>query len=295
MCIRINTFCINCLALLMFSGCCPEKQISDSDSSGSEASATVKMSGRGEALAAAVRAQYYDASGTSAASGAGSGNATSVNDSVSISCAFTTDSGTVNTSSTGIQIVTGAAPSASSCTNRNACILCTTATSGNNCSIACTGTIPSNSATASDSFNVYVTYTSTLTTNMGYVGGMLRVSGSISSWSEFAFNGQTNSPTYNAASAVYSGCKDGGSSLSAYTGSGAVGDALSIATSGATSFIQDPAILSVGNGTCTLSHQFKASMPLTGAATPGATVSLTRGSISLTSKICNVQSSATCT
>lgn len=127
------------------------------------------------------------------------------------------------------------------------------------------------------------------------VGGMLRVSGSISSWSEFAFNGQANSPTHDTPAVTYAGCKSGGSTMSVYSGSGSLGDALTVATSGASSFIQDPAILSMGNGTCSMTHKFKASMPLTGAATPGATVSLTRGSISLTSKICNVQSSATCT
>jgi len=258
---------------------------------------TVILSGSGSALGKTVhttKLTISDASGTSSASGAGSGNATSVDDTSSVTCAFTTDSSTVNSSTTGIQIVTGASPSSSSCTNKNACILCTTAASGSSCSIACSGTVPSNTATGNDSFNVYATYTASLTTNMASTGGMIRVDGKLTNWSEFAFNGQAHSPTNTTVATSYAGCNGTSSSLEAYSGSGTLGDALSIASSTATAFTHDPAIIAVGNGTCTLSYQFKAAMPLTGANVPGTAVNLTRGSFSFGATICDVINSATC-
>ncbi len=202
-------------------------------------------------------------------------------DSVTSTCAFTTDSGTANTANTKVQIVTGASPSLNSCANKNACILCTTAASGSNCSIACTGTIPSNTATAADTFNIYVTHTATITSAVpNTLTGVVRTDGSITNWSEFAFNGQPSAPLYSSnmtqCTAPYMTFN--------------TNNTLGIAQTSASSFNLNGRLTGAGSGgtagTCTFSYSFRATMGFTGAATPGTAINLSRGSLNMTTKIC---------
>jgi len=203
-------------------------------------------------------------------------------DSSTLTCAFTTDASSVHSSTTGVQIVTGASPSSSSCTDKNACILCTTATSGANCSIACTGTIPSNTATANDSFNIYVTYTVALSTTLGAETGVVVITGAITNWAEFAFTNQASPPIH---SSNFTSCSS--PNFLSFNFS----DPLGKASTTATAFTQDGDVTSAGSGAnlgdCTFTYAFKANMPFTGANTPGTSINLSRGSVALTVKICD--------
>jgi hypothetical protein len=252
-----------------------------------EKTATVIFVGSGSALSAMTelkrdgKIRMADASSTSIGSSL-STSVTSLNDTAAISCAFTTDS----TTASGVQITT----SSGSCTNRFACIVCTPATSGANCSINCSGTVPSSAAEATDSFNVFFTVTSTLTTNMSGTpaAGMIRVDGKLSNWAEFNFSNQSNAPTFSTLATNYANCTGANSHMSVYSGTGSLSDAIAgTAQTTASSFAQDPSIISFGNGNCGLSFQFKANMSLAGANVPGAVINLSRGTITVATTICD--------
>lgn len=205
-------------------------------------------------------------------------------DSSTQTCAFTTDATSV---SAGIQLVTSANPSSNTCTNVGNCILCTTSATATTCNISCAGSVPSTAAVAADVFNIYVTYTAIVTSTGDGFPAALRISGSITDWPEFDYTTQANTPTYNTLSSAYAGC-DGNPDMNAYADP--LSDANSIAITSTTAFVQDPFITTGGTNdpkTCTLNYQFKAAMPLTGADVPGSVLTLTRGSISMTTKVCD--------
>lgn len=220
------------------------------------------------------------------------GTITSLYDESTVTCSFAAASASsTDSANTGIDIIYGSSPSTSSCVNAQKCILCTTSATATTCNISCAGTVPSSATVAADTFPVYLTYTTVITSSMsGAASGMIRIDGTITGWSEMDYTAQLNSPTYNSLASVYAACKTGAgaSIMSVYSGSGGLVDTNSIATTSTTGFIQDPAIIANGTppNSCTLSHQFRALMPLTGADSPGAIINYNRGSVILKSKIC---------
>jgi hypothetical protein len=197
----------------------------------------------------------------------------SIIDSSTSTCAFTTDSSSVNHT---VQI----ASSLAACTNRNDCVVCVPAATGANCSINCSGTVPSSAAVASDSFNIFITFTVALTSLLALPNvGAVRIDGSITNWSEFNFLNQASPPVF---SSDFTQCV--GPTFMAFDNTNPLG----IAATTATAFNRNGKITTLGLlSSCTFKYVFKANMAFTGANTPGATINLTRGSIKLTTKICD--------
>ncbi|MEI6805192.1 MAG: hypothetical protein WCK49_01630 [Myxococcaceae bacterium] len=258
---------------------------------------------------------------SSTSEGTGGGSVSSINDTASVSCTFSFDGTpdsdgvvvryttlgdpTLEGGGDGVQIVSGALENdyvqSSKCADPTACVLCKTTSGGGYCTVSCTGNIPSNTQTNGDTFNLYLTQSNTFTTDASYAEGMILFSGIIDTagnhpWSEFNFSSQTNHPTMSTVATNYAGCNGTGSpgSLQAYTGSGSLNDALSIASVESTWFIEDPAIISLGNGQCVVTHEFKAVMPLTGAATQGNQIGIYRDPVFLKATICDTVNAATC-
>lgn len=273
------------IAALLAWGCGSSVSLSSPDSAVSlyeGAVSSVTATGGATTNSTAVSSGVlYDASSTSTGSGQGSDGPTSINDTSTTSCAFTFDA--VSTT-TGISVVSDS----NSCADKNRCIVCTAATSAPDCSISCTGTVPSDAATAADTFNVYLTLTSTFRTNMPGTTGMVRLDERITNWPEFDFTIPGHF-TLNL-----DGC-DGAPDMTLTTT-----DPVGIDATTATSFTKGFTISALdatptgGLGDCSMVSTFKAAMPLTGADTPDATVTLARGSVASTSKICDTASATYC-
>lgn len=225
--------------------------------------------------------------GTSGSGSAGKGIAglKSVYNDASTVCLFETPTST----SSGIQIVTSDAPSDSSCTNKNSCILCTlgATTPVADCSISCTGTVPSTTATAADSVPIFVTISSMLHTNAPSATGMVRYDVYSDNWPEFSMS---NFPV----STDFTGCDGTAASYEVGLNTGAVVYDYPYWTAthqvngyAINALNPDSSTTPTNQSTCTASFQYYAAMSLAGADVPGTTIDFSGKGLVFRATMCN--------
>lgn len=262
----------------------------------SGAVSTVTFSGSGIADAAVHHNGNSDisvmknATGPSGGTGAGAGP-TSIYDEAASVCLFSNGSDGDNTTSSGIQIITGAAPSNTSCTKKNKCILCTlgSATPVQNCTISCVGIIPSMVATAADTVPIFVTFSSILKTNAPAAEGMVRYDAYSTDWTEFSMSN-------NPVAFVATGCDGGvdplfeaGLNIATLVFDNPYWTATHQVNGYAISLLNPNSGSSPANqSSCTTSFEYAASMPLTGADTPNSTISFSSKTVSFKATMCDV-------
>lgn len=175
------------------------------------------------------------------------------------------------------------------CDYDNRCVVCTAAQDGDDCSINCVGTVPSNAATAADYVTIYLDFTHEFLTNMPQVfddngtasyytddvGGIMHFWLSSIPWPEF----NLTQPDIMSLD----GC-DGGDDMTWTVFDEEYSADSGVATMHLTALDPTP---SSGSGRCMITHSLSANMYFTGAATPGATVDLTRGIVSVQGQICD--------
>lgn len=225
-----------------------------------------------------------DATGT--ATGTGTGTVTSLNDTSEVVCTFA-----LNGAATTGGIEPHATVQTGACTGAGAdnCIQCVASGSGTNaCSIACNGTVHSNTNSAAQVLNLTLTYTSTIDTNMTELG-IVRFDGLTTGWPELDFTAQGPSspiPTASSIATVFAGC-DGGTELDLVTTNALVNvDGISSARA-EDNFQQIGRIVAVGSAACVAVHDFSIAAPLTGAETPNTGITTPAGSMTFTAKICD--------
>jgi len=204
-----------------------------------------------------------------------------ITDYVTPSCEFSFDS---TSADTDIDIVSDA----ENCTSPNKCIVCTVM-AAYGCSISCDGTVPSNTATAADTFNVYATFTSLFQSDMTTAAGALRFDGTIDGWLEFNPRDVTNGVSFDIA-----GC-DGDPDMTVLDNDPLLnGDANGINAETPIDWSRafsinalDPSPDRGGFGDCMIVQTLGASIQLTGADIPGSTIDLSGGSIAVFSRICD--------
>jgi len=244
-------------------------------------------------------------SGSSGTGSSGSPPITSIYDTASSGCAF---SSSTSTTSSGITVVTGTSPSSTSCSDLNKCIVCTETGNGTSaCGFSCTGVIPSNAATAADSFNATLTFTSTFDTNMPAAAGAIRLDAERTTtgggyWTAMSLD---SLGTGNGTGVNLTGCtsattpSDNGEltldtvdndpmHVDVHSG----GSTTDINTLGLEITTLGPGANQTGVGTsnlqtCTVTTTFTATIPLTGASTPGTQVSTAFGAINYMGTICD--------
>lgn len=213
----------------------------------------------------------------------------SVYDDASTVCLFETPTST----SSGIQIVTSTAPSDSSCTDKNKCILCTlgAATPVADCSISCIGTVPSTSATAADSVHIFVTVSSRLHTNAPSATGMVRYDAYSDNWPEFSMS---NFPV----STDFTGCDGTAASHEVGLNTGSLVYDYPYWTSthqthgyAINALNPDSTTTPANQSTCTTSFKYYAAMPLTGADVSGTTIDFSGKSLTFRATMCDTADS----
>ncbi|MEI6789941.1 MAG: hypothetical protein WCK42_02030 [Myxococcaceae bacterium] len=232
---------------------------------------------------------------TNSATGTGSGTITSANDTVEVLCTFALSGGetvTVNPG-TGPHITVQEA----TCNGAVDCIQCVPSGSGTNaCSIACDGLVAPTANNALEALNLTLTYTSTISTNM-LENGIVRIDAIATSFAglDFTAQGQTSPiPTASNLATVFGGCK-GTAGVMNLLDAGALVDVTGYTSERSTDgFHQIGQIHVLGDGTCTMVHDFNIVRVLTGINTAGNTIdALTPGhTVSLHVTVCD--STTTC-
>lgn len=211
-------------------------------------------------------------------------------DDASSACLFETPAATGG----GIQIVTGTAPSNTSCTSKNKCILCTlgSATPVTNCTISCVGSVPSTAATTADSVWIFITFTSTLHTDAATAVGMVRYDVFSTGWTEFSMS---NFPVATS----FTGCDGtaGNYEMGLDTNAVVYDYPYWTATHQVNGYAvnalnPDSGTTPANQSTCTSSFKYFASMPLTGADVPNTTIDFSGKTISFKATMCDVADAA---
>lgn len=217
-----------------------------------------------------------DASGTTEGTGLGDGP-DSIADTASISCDFSIESGT-ETNLGYVQI----APDSISCVSLNNCIICEFLQTGNNCSVDCSGFIPSNALVATDSLTLVFDTFATFTTNMPAPDGVIRIDGLITDWSSI-------DPTSDLQAYDLSGCS-GADATPADPMQLLDDNPNSDNSVSATEWHNTWSIDDVNNGNCALNTSLKRQYDFTGADVPATfDGDFTGGSIVVDATICDTE------
>lgn len=252
---------------------------------------TVRISGSSSAAGAAVGANgtiLFDASGESEGSG-GTDGVESIFDAIQPQCMFELAgeafaSGTTEDGLVEVRLSTDPA-----CASENKCITCTLSGWLQTCTIECEGTVPSNASVAADAVKIKINFAHYFATDMpDSLDAAMTFKGVVTGWEEFLPNNGTS-----GENVVYDYTNCNG------TDNMDVNDGAAVLQANATSWVglfafegNDPvADSSYGGHTglqeCIVGQTMIATMPLTGAATPGSTVDITGGSVTLTGTLCD--------
>lgn len=231
------------------------------------------------AISHTLGSALLDASDLGTGTASGTGGPTSIFDSAAVTCTFTTDSAT-NTQAYQITNLLA------NCINENECIVCTVTGAGTDaCSLACDGVVPSNAASAADTFDIFVAFTSAIQTDMPDPYGTIRTDVSRTGTS---FN-LTSASSVDVTGCTYDAGVAHELSLTPivegtwFTNTAANHrDAMTVVN-------VDPDAGNSNRTSCTTIKSFTAAATLTGADTPGTSVSNNLGVVTYKSKICDYE------
>lgn len=231
------------------------------------------------AVSHSLESALLDASDTGTGTGTGVGGPTSVFDGLMVSCAFTVGT------TTAIQHYT-TTTDISNCPNKNECIVCTPTAAASDCGITCDGVVPSSAASASDTFDVFVTFTSTIETDMPDPYGTIRfdaertgTSFNLSTTSLLDDSGCTYSPGDHKLGLSPIAANPWFTSLPGNYRKGFIITNI------------DPDAGNSNKTSCIAIRQFNATPTLIGADTPGTTVTNNLGTVTFRTKICDYEDS----
>ncbi len=254
---------------------------------------TVRISGSSVAQGAAIGENgtiLFDADGVSEGSG-GADGVESIYDAIQPACKFTLAGAALASGESEDGLVEVRLSTGPACASVNKCITCTVTDWLQACTISCEGTVPSNEAVAADSVKLQINFMHYFGTDMpDGTEAELTFKGEVTNWSQFK--------PYNASvpgdQLIYDYTYCDGSTD--YLDLNMLSATISSNTTSWISIYNFEADDATPNGEanghenlkeCQIVQTIIAEMPLTGADTPGATVNITGGSVTLTGTLCD--------